>query len=147
MHRLLTTSMFTLLLFSAHILAGDRIYTSWSNNKAIGGYDTVAYFTKEKAIEGSSDFKTEHLGADWYFSSAEHLKLFRNNPEKYMPQYGGHCSWAMAVKKQRASGDPKAWKVVNNKLYLNYSKSVQQMWLLDIPGYIRSANKNWAEII
>ena len=63
-----------------------------------------------------------------------------------MPQYGGYCAWAVAAKKQRAPGDPKYWKIVDNKLYLNYDSSVQEKWLKDIPGFIEAADKHWLEM-
>jgi hypothetical protein len=40
--------------------------------------------------------------------------------------------------------DPEAFRVVDNKLYLNYSKDVQKKWLADIPGNIALADSNWA---
>lgn len=136
-----------LLLFSAHAAADKHVYTGWFSNKAVSGYDTVAYFTQGKAVKGSARFKAEHLGAEWYFSSEEHLNLFKRHPEKYMPQYGGYCAWAVAVKKQRAPGDPNYWKIVDKKLYLNYDGSIQKKWVEDIPGFIRAADKNWPEML
>ena len=42
--------------------------------------------------------------------------------------------------------DPAAWKVVDGKLYLNYSKSVQGRWAQDIPGNIAKGDANWPGI-
>ena len=57
---------------------------------AIDGYDTVAYFTLEKPVMGDEKFSHQHNGATWLFSSEEHLNLFKSDPKKYMPQYGGY---------------------------------------------------------
>jgi len=57
---------------------------------AIKGYDPVAYFTQAKPLKGSEEFTYQWMGAEWRFASAEHLDLFRSNPEKYAPQYGGY---------------------------------------------------------
>jgi YHS domain-containing protein len=57
---------------------------------AIRGYDAVAYFTRHAAVRGSAEHSLRWKGAEWRFSSAEHLELFRKNPEKYAPQYGGY---------------------------------------------------------
>lgn len=57
---------------------------------AIKGYDPVAYFTLSKPVEGSAEFEYEWMGAKWRFSSARHRDLFKSNPEKYAPQYGGY---------------------------------------------------------
>jgi len=42
--------------------------------------------------------------------------------------------------------DPEAFRVVDNKLYLNYSKDVQKKWLADIPGNITLADSNWTSL-
>ena len=125
-----------------------RIFTTgWFSNKAVNGYDTVAYFTQGKAVKGSPKFKYKYMDVQWYFTSEEHLELFKKNPDKYRPQYGGFCAWAIAEKKQRAPGDPNYWKIVDNKLYLNYDASIQNKWQADIPGFIRKADGNWPDML
>jgi YHS domain-containing protein len=57
---------------------------------AIKGYDPVAYFTLGVPTEGSAEFEHTWNGARWRFASAEHLEMFRGNPGKYAPQYGGY---------------------------------------------------------
>jgi hypothetical protein len=36
---------------------------------------------------------------------------------------------------------------VNGKLYLNYSKDIQQQWEQDVPGYIEKADTNWPRLL
>ena len=138
-------AIFTAFIFflAINVYAGDPVYTGFLSNKAVSGYDPVAFFTDGKPIKGDSKFQTEYNGADWYFASQEHLDMFKENPEKYAPQYGGFCAWAVAAKHSRAPGDPEYWKIVDGKLYLNYDKSVQQKWLEDVPGFIQEADKYW----
>jgi YHS domain-containing protein len=109
---------------------------------AINGYDTVAYFTESKALPGNQGYFTQWNGLIWYFSNKGHKDLFDNNPEKYAPQYNGYCAWAMA-ESRKAETDPKVWKIVNGKLYLNCSKAAFESWSKDIPGNIKKADKNW----
>lgn len=144
MTRALTTIL--LVLFSASAFAAKNIYTGWFSNKAVSGYDTVAYFTEGKAVKGSAKFKFKYKGVEWYFSSGKHLDLFKKNPEKYRPQYGGYCAWAVAAKAQRAPGDPNYWKIVDDKLYLNYDADIQNKWQKDIPGFIKSGERNWIKM-
>ncbi len=146
MNKLLKSITLFLLVVSAPSFAAKYIYTGWFSSKAVSGYDAVAYFTQEKPVKGSAKYKFEYLDVEWYFSSEKHLNLFKENPDKYMPQYGGYCAWAVAAKKQRAPGDPKYWKIVDNKLYLNYDSGVQETWLKDIPGFIKAADKHWPEM-
>ncbi len=112
---------------------------------AAEGYDVVAYFTESKPIEGKSEFKYEWSGVKWRFASAKNRDLFATNPKKYAPQYGGYCAYAVS-QGSTASVIPEAWSIVDGKLYLNYSKGVQEIWEKDIPGYIDTADKNWPGI-
>ncbi|MGI9274618.1 MAG: YHS domain-containing (seleno)protein [Endozoicomonas sp.] len=145
MTRLIMT--LALLVFSSTGFAAKNIYTGWFSNKAVSGYDTVAFFTQGKAVKGSSKHKLKLEGVEWYFSSEKHLELFKKNPEKYQPQYGGFCAWAVSEKKQRAPGDPNYWKIVDGKLYLNYDADIQQTWLKDVPGFIRKGDESWPEML
>jgi YHS domain-containing protein len=131
--------------FSTSVSAEEGIYTSYFSNKAVSGYDVVAYFTESKPVEGSRQYTFTYQGADWYFSSAENLALFKNDPVKYAPQYGGYCAWAMALNK-RAPGNPPFWTVYKGKLYLNYDQSVVDKWLVDKDGFIQQADLHWANL-
>ena len=116
------------------------------SGSAIRGYDPVAYFTLGEPTKGSDQFSTSWNGATFKFSSADHLALFEAEPAKYAPQYGGYCAYAVS-KGSTASTDPDAWTIVDGKLYLNYSKSVQKRWRKDIPGHIKAADNNWPRVL
>ena len=109
---------------------------------AIKGYDPVAYFTVSKPGKGESDFTYEWNGATWRFASTAHRDAFKTEPEKYAPQFGGYCAWAVS-QGETAGIDPGAWKIVNGKLYLNYSLEIQKKWESDVPGNISKAEVNW----
>ncbi|GAB1623959.1 YHS domain-containing (seleno)protein [Agarivorans albus] len=135
-----------LLFVSGYSFAADPIYTSWFNNLAIKGYDSVAYFTENKPVEGKESFEYEWQGATWRFSSAENLAMFKAEPEKYAPQYGGYCAYAVA-KGKTASIEPEQFTVLDGKLYLNYNASVQQKWTANRDDFIVSADKNWPAVL
>ena len=113
---------------------------------ALEGYDTVAYFTDSRPIEGKPEFTHEWNGATWRFASREHRDLFAAAPEKYAPQYGGYCAKAVS-ENHTAAIDPLAWRIVDGKLYLNYSPKVQKLWEQDIPGRIAAADKYWPGLV
>lgn len=129
----------------APFAAAGEIYTGLLSNTAVGGYDPVAYHTQGKPVQGSGSFTTRWKGATWRFASAENRALFLADPERYAPQYGGHCAWAVS-QGYTAKGDPNHWRVVDGKLYLNYNAQVQTDWEKDIPGHIRNANGNWPKV-
>lgn len=112
------------------------------DGRALGGYDAVAYFAVEKAVEGNPRYEFAWNGAKWLFSSAENLEKFKAAPESYAPQFGGYCSYAVS-NGYTADGDPKAWKIVDGKLYLNYSPEVKQLWEKDQDKRINEGKANW----
>ena len=126
--------------------SAPNVYIESSSNLAIRGTDPVAYFTKSKAVKGASQYEYKWNGATWRFSSKENMELFAANPEKYAPQYGGYCAKAMS-EGNVVSIDPNAWKIVDGKLYLNYSAGVQRQWLRDVPGNIALANGNYPKVL
>lgn len=113
---------------------------------AIRGTDPVAYFTQSSPVAGKSEFTHDWSGATWLFATAENRDLFAANPEKYAPQYGGFCAWAVS-QGSTAPIDPQAWKIVDGKLYLNFNKGIQSRWEQDIPGNIAKANSNWSNVL
>jgi YHS domain-containing protein len=135
--------VFTVLTNGAALAADPKIYSSWG--KAIKGYDPVAYFTSSKPVEGDSKFTHEWNGATWRFASAENRDKFKSEPEKYAPQFGGYCAWAVS-QGYVAPTDPDAWKIVDGKLYLNYSASVQKQWASNQTKFISDGHANWPGI-
>ncbi|NET60858.1 MAG: YHS domain-containing protein [Symploca sp. SIO2E6] len=121
-----------------------RFYTE--NGVAIDGTDPVAYFQESKPVPGNSAYTYEWMDATWQFASAENRDLFAQNPEKYAPQYGGFCAWAVS-RDYTAPTEPDAWKIVDGKLYLNFNRRVQRDWEKDISGNIASANRNWPGVL
>lgn len=124
----------------------SSVYTGTFSDDAIQGYDAVAYFNQGAAVEGSKEFSTGYKGAEWKFSSQANLDAFLENPDKYAPQYGGYCAWAAAQGKT-AKGDAKYWRIVDDKLYLNYNADIQTKWEKDRFGFISKADANWPDLI
>lgn len=128
-------------------LAADPIYTSFFNQKAVYGFDTVSYFVGDgKPIKGSERFKTQWRGAVWFFSSKANLDKFKANPTQYAPQYGGYCAWAIAQGKLYR-GNPKYYTLENGKLYLNYDKKINDRWLKKKAFFIKKANEQYPQLV
>jgi YHS domain-containing protein len=116
---------------------------------AIDGFDPVAYFKTNKAIEGKKEFAVFNQGATYYFSSAENKEAFLKNPTVYEPQYGGWCAYAMGKNGDKVSVDPETFKIVNGKLYLFYNKffnNTLTSWNKNETVLKTSADENWSKI-
>lgn len=131
-------------LATSALAAGVEINAS-STGLAMQGYDPVAYFTAGEATKGDYRITALHDDALYRFSSEENKVAFEANPDAYLPAYGGYCAFGAAMG-FKFDGDPNHWKIVDNKLYLNLSKDIQERWEGDIPGFIESASANWETI-
>lgn len=141
--------LFTGLSFSAH--AQDKELKPYYNIDEDGlwveGYDPVAYFTDKKAIKGSKNFAVVHKGATFWFASKAHQDAFKASPDKYLPQYGGYCAYAVGAYAGKVEVDPETFKLKDGKLYLFYNKFFTNTltdWNKDEVKLHTQAEKNWA---
>lgn len=116
-----------------------------ANAVAIKGYDPVAYFTLNAPTQGNSNYTANYAGATYHFSTVEHQTLFKANPSKYAPQYGGFCAFGVS-KEKKYDTDPTAFEIVDGKLYLNLNAKVQSIWTKNSGELIVDANEYWADI-
>ena len=144
MRRPVSSLLVLALLAALPALAEPPVFTD--GGFAIRGYDPVAYFDSGAPTKGKESIRFEWNGATWLFASEEHKEAFASDPDKYAPQFGGYCAYAVA-KGSTAAIDPEAWKIVDGKLYLNYSQRIQKKWQEDVAGYIAKAEANWPEVL
>lgn len=141
-----------LLLFSACTWAQPALRSKHFNLEkglAIRGYDPVAYFIQGKAVKGKKEFAVSTNNVVYYFSSAANKTLFEKEPQKYEPQYGGWCAYAMGATGEKVEIDPETFKIVNGKLYLFYNSlfnNTLPRWNKDEHDLNAKAEKNWAHI-
>ena len=135
---------FLALLLSLTCIA-QTIHYSSTNGTAIKGYDPVAYFLQNKAIEGSDEFTLNWSDSKWNFSTKANLDSFKIAPEKYAPQYGGYCAYGCS-ENHKSPTDPNAWTILNNKLYLNYNLETRTEWQKKQKDRIVKADENWTKL-
>ena len=142
-------SLISLLLLSTVAFAAKPPVYSHKRSGAIKGVDVVAYFDLQpgaKAVKGSDDFTYQWQGATWKFSSAENRRRFIDNPQAYVPQYGGYCAFAVAHNFV-TSPRPDSWKIVDGKLYLNNNRTSFRRWQEDQAAKIIRADENWPAVL
>ena len=126
-----------------HNLLGESI--------GLVGYDPVSYFSAGggKPQKGSIKISMVHDGVTYRFASTEHLELFKADPEKYLPQYGGWCAWAAGALNKRVDADPESYVVRDGKLYVFYRDpglETRASWLKDSDNLVRKADENWPSL-
>ncbi|MGF6173121.1 YHS domain-containing protein [Ensifer sp. 4252] len=139
----LATTVF--LALSGPIMAEDLVNTGYFGDVAIKGYDPVAYFTENKALEGSPQYSYRWLGANWQFASAENRELFIREPTRYAPQYGGYCADGVSFGTVTTNIDPKAWRIIEGKLFLSYDPGAAEGFEKN-PNKLVDSKKHWSEV-
>ena len=106
------------------------------------GYDPVAYFTLGVATPGVADHELIWDGVRYRFANAQHRDLFRADPDKYAPQFGGQCAMNMANGNLRES-DPTIWTISNGRLYVFASVAGSERFRQDSGANATKASGNW----
>lgn len=114
---------------------------------ALSGYDPVAYFPEGggKPLKGSDKLTVTHKGVVYRFASETTKALFLKTPEKFEPQYGGWCAYAMA-RGEKVEIDPKSFKITEGKLYLFYKSffsDTREDWVKDEAALAPKADASW----
>jgi YHS domain-containing protein len=117
---------------------------------AIQGYDPVAYFTQNKAVKGSAANAFVYKSVTYQFASPANLALFQKSPEKYEPQYGGWCAYAMGATGEKVEIDPETFKISGGKLFLFYHSFINNTlpkWNKDEQNLHKKADASWDKIV
>ncbi len=140
---------FCITSFTQDATATRKKHFNLKGTIAINGYDPVAYFKSNKAIEGNKNRSVYYQGVIYYFSTVENKEEFKKNAAKYEPEYGGWCAYAMGVKGEKVSVDPETFKIINGKLYLFYNRAFNntlKSWNRDEVNLKTKADANWQKI-
>jgi YHS domain-containing protein len=109
---------------------------------AIKGYDPVAYFTDSKATPGAPQYETTYDGARYRFASAQHLELFKADPDRYAPQFGGSCAAGIAAG-VKFEAEPENWLIVDGRLFVFSSAKSLDSARADTAGMVAKGRENW----
>lgn len=109
------------------------------------GVDAVTLSTLNAVAEGDAAFTVVHEGVAYYFASAESARLFKAAPQKYAPQYGGFCAYAVALGK-KFDGDPRYADIVGGKLYLFVNAEIFAKYKKDSKRILAKAEATWPSI-
>ncbi|WP_417558919.1 YHS domain-containing (seleno)protein [Mesoflavibacter zeaxanthinifaciens] len=139
-------SIGTFLINLGLLLAQPQNYNTDESTIALEGYSPISYIEEGKAQIGKKDFKAAYDGVTYFFVNQDQKKQFTSNPEKYIPQYGGWCAYAVS-KGYKYRPDPKSFRVVEGKLYMftiNVEADFVKAWEKEGKDkHIAQGDKNW----
>lgn len=112
---------------------------------AIKGFDPVAYFTDGKPTPGLEAYQLSWDGQIYRFASAQHRDLFKGNPDKYAPQFGGSCTMNLA-RGNRIEADPHNWIISDGNLYMFAGPAGPGNFAKDPRNNAARAATNWQRL-
>ena len=135
-----------LLLFAQPAGAEDFVNTGYFGDVAIKGYDPVAYFTQNQAVEGSAKYSAITGWARPGILPAPKIATFSSaNRPNMRPQYGGYCADGVSFGTVTTNVDPKAWRIIEGKLYISYDPGAADGFEKN-PTKVINSQKHWSEV-
>ena len=118
---------------------------------ALDGYDPVAYFPEGggAARKGRSELELEHAGVRYRFATEANRELFLARPDRFEPEYGGWCAYAMGKNGEKVEVDPESFRVRGGRLFVFYDgflNDTRKKWLKDEDGLRVQADRAWLAI-
>lgn len=138
--------MACLLTLTGAAASKPQVYMTADTRIAINGYDPVMYFIEGKPQKGKNAWQHSHNGATWQFANRKHLELFKENPDKFTPQFGGYCAFSVAQGLTLPS-KPQFWQIHEDKLYLNRNANIHNRWLERYEVLSDRADDNWPAVL
>ncbi|MBL0182511.1 MAG: YHS domain-containing protein [Chitinophagaceae bacterium] len=132
---------------NSHAQNNSEKYFNNINDKGVilDGYDAVAFFIDNKPVQGDEKFQYSYQDAIYYFASQQHLDLFKGNPDKYKPQFGAWCAYAVSLGRV-APIDVNTFSIVDGRLVIQHNERAVKGWNKDVAGNLSKADKYWPAV-
>ena len=127
------------ILFAFAILAPGATSAN-PGRLAIKGYDPVAYFTMGRPVQGEPEFEHTVDDVRYRFATAEHLEMFIEDPDRYVPQYRGLCAMGLGAKGYKVEANPENWVIYAGQLYVTQQEFGPTAFRTDPERWVSSAN-------
>ena len=128
--------------FSADAATTERVVVSRYSGLAIEGFDPVAYFTDQRAVQGLPDFEAAESGAVWRFRNEGNRASFISHPEVYGPRFGGYDPVDLG-RGVTYAGNPRIWLIVDRRLYLFGREDSRDAFAADPAAFLKEALVRW----
>lgn len=128
---------------------GQSNYNVKEGQPAIEGHDPVAYQESGSAMKGRGEIASTYRSITYHFATSANRQRFAEDPEKFIPAYGGWCATAMA-EGDKVEIDPTSFKVTDGRLFLFYKGwlgDARKKWVGNESELTRSADAHWRKLV
>jgi hypothetical protein len=124
----------------------ERMVVNPNSGLGLSGFDPVAYFTDKKPVIGKPELEFTLGSAVWRFTNEGNRAAFVENPDVYMPRFGGYDPVAVA-RGTSVAGHPLFWAVAAGRLYVFYNEAARAAFAVDPGRTIETAERKWPEVV
>ena len=109
---------------------------------ALYGFDPVSYFVDGAARAGSDDHELAFRGMTWRFRNEANRTAFREQPDSYVPRFGGYDPIRLA-RGVPVAGHPVLFVVYDGQLFLFHQPESREKFLAVPEASIEAARSAW----
>ena len=126
-------------------------WNAGADGVVLSGYDPVAYFPEGggRPRAGDETWTAERDGRRYRFASPENRKRFLADPERYEPEFGGWCAYAVAHG-YKFEIDPESYRIQDDRLLLFYRGAMgdaqAEFEKEGAEQNLRTADQNWPTV-
>jgi hypothetical protein len=120
----------------------ERIVADPHTGLAIDGFDPVTYFVEGEPKLGLPEYEYRYAGVIWRFRNKGNMAVFSENPDIFMPGFGGYDPIGVA-RGVAARGNPLIWAVSGQRLFLFYSGEARARFVTEANRAISGAEVRW----
>jgi hypothetical protein len=123
----------------------ERVAVNPDSGLGLSGFDPVAYFTDKKPVLGKPELEFTRGSAIWRFANEGNRAAFIENPDVYIPRFGGYDPVAVA-RGTSVAGHPLFWAVAADRLYVFYNEAARAEFAVDTGRTIATAERKWPDV-
>lgn len=100
-----------------------------NDQPAFGGLCLPSVNETRSLVSGTPQFALKYHGKTLFFTDAQQMQKFKNNPELYWPMYDGNCPVTMAENRQAVEGNLEYAAMFRGKLWLSSTPQHMQKFV------------------
>jgi YHS domain-containing protein len=125
--------------------ATTELYVSDRNGIAFYGFDPVSFFIDGAPRQGVAAFELVHGGVVVRFRNEGNRAAFAQNPETYLPRYGGYDALAIG-RGSPAPGLPQFFVIRSGQLYFFASEESRANFIANSEEVLAAAEFSWPRV-
>ena len=102
----------------------------------------------EAPQKGHPSYQVKWSGAYWRFASQTNMRMFRKDPQKFAPEFGGYCASGMAADgKEVHACNPTVYTFQDGRLIVFSSEAELERWKANPDAALEAGLKKYKTLL